>query len=207
MVAFIPTTLGTIGSYLIVGRQFWTMARDNAAPYSKTFAQISNKWSKPFNAMLVGSVMIKVMGFIYLGSARAFNDLAGSFVILSSISYLAAILPHLLSGRNNTKPGAFWMRGVLGYLVNGVACLYLSTFVVIFSFPGILPVTASNMNYSSLISGGLTMLAGGLWFWREKDYKGPGYIPWPHAETGERDAEVSISGHFPNLSQTDGKVH
>ena len=207
MVAFIPTTLGTIGSYLIVGRQFWTLARDNAAPYSKTFAQISNTWRNPFNAMLMGSVMIRLMGFIYLGSVRAFNDLAGSFVILSSISYLAAILPHLLSGRNNTEHGDFWMRGILGYLVNGVACLYLSAFVVIFSFPGILPVTASNMNYSSLITGGLTMLVGGFWFWREKEYKGPGYTPWQRAETGDRDVEMSIPGHFPNLSQTDGKAH
>ena len=194
-VALIPATIGTMGAYVIVGRQFWTLARDNATPYSNVFGHLSSKWGNPFNASLISSAMITLMGFIYLGSGRAFNDLAGSFVILSSISYLAAILPNLLSGRSNIKPGEFRMKSSVGYLVNAVACLYLSTFIVIFSFPGILPVTLENMNYSSLIAGGLTIFIGVFWIWGRKEYKGPGYMTWNDYPLNHRDMAAQNSVH------------
>ena len=65
------------------------------------------------------------------------------------------------------------MKGVTGYAVNGVACLYIMAFIVIFCFPFSLPVTAVSMNYACLITGGLSMFVTAFWFWRRKDYVGP----------------------------------
>jgi choline transport protein len=41
------------------------------------------------------------------GSSTAFNAFTGSFMILSTCSYRASILPHILSRRANAAPNLF----------------------------------------------------------------------------------------------------
>lgn len=113
------------------------------------------------------------MGCIYVGSSTAFNAFVGSFVVLSTLSYLAAILPHVLSKRRNVTPGWFWMKGVVGFIVNGISCAYIIVFVVIFCFPFAMPVDAASMNYTSLITGGLSLFVLVFWFVRQRNYVGP----------------------------------
>ncbi len=175
-VALIPTSIGCIGCFAIVGRTFWTLSRDNATPFSTILSQVGTKTNNPFNAVLLCGVLTTLLGSLYLASARAFDDLAASFVILTSLSYLAAILPHLLSGRSNIAPGWFWMKGLTGYLVNAVSCLYIVAFAVIFCFPPSLPTTTANMNYSSLIVGGISLFVATFWYWRKEGYRGPQYV-------------------------------
>lgn len=50
-------------------------------------------------------------------------------------SYLSAILPNLLSRRTKVPNGVFWMKGMIGIIVNAVACLFMLAFIVIFCFP------------------------------------------------------------------------
>lgn len=60
------------------------------------------------------------------------------------------------------------------FSVHVVSCAYILAFIVIFCFPYELPVTAQNMNYSCLITGGLTLCVGVLYLWKRKHgYKGP----------------------------------
>ena len=85
-----------------------------------------------------------------------------------------AIGPHLLSKRSNIIPGPFWMKGMLGYVMNGIACTYMIVFIVIFCFPYALPVAGGNMNYSCLIAGGLSIFIAAWWFWKgSRGYEGP----------------------------------
>ena len=66
------------------------------------------------------------------------------------------------------------MRGAWGYVANGISCVYIIVFIVIFCFPYALPVDALSMNYASLITGGLTIFVGLWWLWRgRRGYKGP----------------------------------
>lgn len=51
------------------------------------------------------------------------------------------------------------MPWLVGMIVNGLSCLYLMAFGVIFCFPNLLPVTGANMNYTSVIVVGWTLLA------------------------------------------------
>jgi choline transport protein len=71
------------------------------------------------------------------------------------------------------KPNYFWMKGIMGYIINAVSCGYLIAFIVIFCFPFSLPVTPQNMNYSSLILGGLTLFVAVFWAWKREEYSGP----------------------------------
>jgi choline transport protein len=172
-VAFIPTFIGTIGAFTIVGRTFWALARDAATPFSHHFCALHPTTKTPRNAILLSGALVTLLGAIYLGSARAFNDIAGSFVLLTSLSYLAAILPHLLSGRQHMTPNHFWMKGLVGYVVNALGCAYLAAFIVIFCFPFSRPVSPQNMNYASLIVGGLTLFVALLWAFKRAQYTGP----------------------------------
>ncbi|KAL1978113.1 hypothetical protein VTN31DRAFT_972 [Thermomyces dupontii] len=173
IVAFLPTVITCIGCFITAGRTLWTLARDNATPFATWIGKVDKKMHNPFNATLVCGVLITVLACIYVGSTTAFNAFVGSYVQLSTLSYLAAILPHLLSGRSSVQPGYFWMKGPIGFIVNALSCIYIMAFIVIFCFPYALPTDAQSMNYTSLITGGLTLFVVAWWFVRRKDYIGP----------------------------------
>lgn len=171
--ALVPTFLCCVGCYVTASRVFWTLARDNATPFSRFFSHVDNGRHNPFRAIVLCGVFATVMGCIYVGSSTAFAAFVGAFVVLSTLSYLAAILPHLLTKRRNVAPGWFWMNGPVGFIVNGVSCAYIIVFVVIFCFPFAMPVDAASMNYASLITGGLSLFVLAFWFIRQKKYVGP----------------------------------
>ena len=123
----------------MVGRLFWVLARDDATPYSKLFSQVNEKLSCPIPATVLCAVLCTGLGAIQLGSKTAFNSLVGSFIILTTASYLLAILPHLLSKRQNTPKGPFWM-GDAGFVINGIACALIVFFNIFFCFPYAFPV-------------------------------------------------------------------
>ncbi|CZS97110.1 probable choline transport protein [Rhynchosporium agropyri] len=172
LVTFLPTFVTCVGCYITAGRTFWTLSRDNATPFAPFFAQISPSFHNPFNATVLCGVICTVMGCIYVGSTVAFAAFVGSFIILSTLSYLCAIVPHLLGGRK-LQPGYFWMHGAIGYIVNAISCIYMLAFIVIFCFPSSSPFSIAVMNWSSLIVGGMTLFVAGFWFWRQSDYEGP----------------------------------
>ncbi|KAF2493840.1 amino acid transporter [Lophium mytilinum] len=174
LVIFFPTMCTCIGTYITSGRMLWTLARDDATPFSGFVGRISPTHKNPFNATLVCGCICTVLGCIYVGNSTAFNAFVGSFVVLSTLSYLAAILPHALTRRANVVPGPFWMPDSVAYVVLGVASAYIVVFVVIFCFPYSLPVSAVSMNYSCLITGGVTIFVGLWWIWKSKrGYVGP----------------------------------
>lgn len=66
------------------------------------------------------------------------------------------------------------MGHLTGYIVNGISCIYIIVFVVIYCFPYSMPVTAQNMNYACLITGTITLVAAGWWVVRGRNgYVGP----------------------------------
>jgi hypothetical protein len=170
---FLPACVATVGACITASRILWTLSRENATPFSKTLHHISPRFKNPFNSILVCGIITIIFGAIYVGSSTAFAAFVDSYVVLSSLSYIAAILPHLLTRRSNVPRGWFWMNGIVGYLVNAFSCAYMIAFVVIFCFPFSLPVSAESMNYTVLITGGLTIFMAAFWFWRQKDYVGP----------------------------------
>lgn len=134
----------------MVGRLFWVLARDDATPFSKFFSQVNEGLSCPIPATILCAVLCTAVGAIQMGSATAFNSLVGSFIILTTASYLLAILPHLLSKRQNTPKGPFWM-GNIGFAVNGIACALILFFNIFFCFPYAYPVEPiSAMNCKSI---------------------------------------------------------
>lgn len=74
-----------------------------------------------------------------------------------------------------------------GMVVNVVSLVYIVVTVVFFCFPFVLPVTVSNMNYTSVITVGLMALVALWWSYRGRhEYTGPTY----NIETAKRLAGV-----------------
>ncbi|OQO09097.1 hypothetical protein B0A48_05988 [Cryoendolithus antarcticus] len=144
--------ISVIGLHLTCGRTLWALARDGATPFPRALGRVSPRLGMPLNATLVTTALLIVLGAIYVGNTTAFNAFVGSYIQMSTSSYLAAILPNLLSGRRNIRKwGPFRMTGVIGFAVNGIACVFMIVWFIIYCFPFTSTPTAQSMNYASLL--------------------------------------------------------
>lgn len=143
----------TIGTVLMVGRLWWTLARDNATPFASFFSRVNERLSCPVEATVFCAILTTGLGAIQLGSKTAFSSLVGSFIILTTSSYFLAFFPNLLTGRKYVPKGPFYM-GKFGFVINGIACTLIVFFNVFFCFPYAYPVeTLDIMNCKSMASG------------------------------------------------------
>lgn len=141
----------------------WTLARDRATPFSGFLSKVSPTFHNPLRATVAVVGISTALNCIYIGSSTAFSAFVGSFTILTTVSYVSAILPHLLTNRKHIVPGPFYMKGWTGMAVHGLAASYIIVFVVIFCFPFSLPVSVQTMNYACVTTGGLSILVGVWW--------------------------------------------
>ncbi|EMD86901.1 hypothetical protein COCC4DRAFT_141061 [Bipolaris maydis ATCC 48331] len=174
IVIFLPTFCTNIGCYITSGRMLWTLGRDDATPFSHWVGKIDTKWENPFNATVACGVINTALGCIYIGSSTAFNAFVGSFSILCSLSYLAFIVPNILSRRKRVVRGPFTMSDPVFYIVACLASGYMVAWIPIYCFPTARPFDYTTMNYTSALTGGVTILLGGWYLWiRNKGYVGP----------------------------------
>ncbi|TGO50091.1 hypothetical protein BCON_0192g00180 [Botryotinia convoluta] len=205
-VIFFPIFCTLIGTYITAGRCLWTLARDEAVPFSNWLHVIHPQHKNPLNATIACGICSTILGVIYVGSSTAFNAFVGSFVVLLTLSYLASILPFIFTGRFNRSshesgpynnrmiPGWFQMNDIVGYTVNIVSCLYITVFVVIYCFPYAMPFDAASMNYSCLIVGALSIAAGIWWLVKGGSYKGPQASFYGQSEVDSDDGRNVLNG-------------
>lgn len=160
-----------VSSQLSTGRVFWAFSRDSAVPFSHVWARVSSKFGIPLMSQIAVTCVVAALGCIYLGSSTAFNSMLGSAVTINNIAYLIPILTNMLTGRRNMHVGHFHMRGIWGWLVNGVTVGWLVFAIVFFSFPYSMPVAVESMNYTCVVAGGLVVLILGWWFVAKESYR------------------------------------
>ncbi|KAF2496093.1 hypothetical protein BU16DRAFT_617589 [Lophium mytilinum] len=102
-----PTFICVIALYMTCGRALWALSRDGAIPLPAFLSLINTPLGLPVNATLTCCGVVTALGCIYVGSSTAFNAFVGSFVLLSSSSYLAALLPLLLRRRRGIEYSVF----------------------------------------------------------------------------------------------------
>lgn len=174
IVIHLPTFCTNVGTYITSGRMLWTLGRDSATPFSSWIGAVHATQQNPFNATLACAVANSVLGAIYVGNSTAFAAFVGSFIVMSSCSYLAFILPNILSRRRHVVKGPFTMPAPVFYVVACVASAYMLVWIVIYCFPYAVPFDATTMNYSCVIVGGLTIFQA-VWYFviRKRGYQGP----------------------------------
>jgi len=122
-----------VGTLLTCGRIWWALARDDATPLPKFFSNVNETLSCPIPATLFVAIISTALGAIPLGNPTAFTALAGSFIVLTSVSYALAIAPNIFTGRKYMPRGPFWM-GKYGYAVNVISVVLIIFFDIIYCF-------------------------------------------------------------------------
>lgn len=168
------TAIGcNIASHTWQARLCWSFARDEGLPGSRYWSKVNTRTGAPVNAHLMSCVWCAIIGCIYMGSTTAYNAMVIGCIIFLLLSYMVPVVFLLLKGRNNIKHGPFWM-GPIGLIANYVVIFWACFTTIFYSFPAVMPVTAGNMNYVSVVIGVFFIYCVIYWFARGKyRYKTP----------------------------------
>ncbi|KAK3177553.1 hypothetical protein K4F52_009695 [Lecanicillium sp. MT-2017a] len=169
---------GSNASITSASRLLYAMARDRGIIFHGYFSHISPGLNVPVRTIAVCYVFNVCFGLLYLGPVVAFSAYVASCVVFLNMSYAAPIIVLAIRGRSvlrksRTAKTPFKMSGVLGWVVNVVAILYLVVTSVFFCFPTSLPVSTDSMNYISAVIGIFAVLVTLYWLIYGKAFLGP----------------------------------
>ncbi|KAF2428690.1 amino acid transporter, partial [Tothia fuscella] len=161
----IVSSIGNFGIFASVSRLTWAFARDRGLPFSDFFSYVHPTLKIPTRALGLISVLCAILALINIGSTTAFFAILSLSTLSLYISYMLPIffvLLRKLEGRHPTY-GPFSL-GKWGVPINVLALVYGCYMIVFMSFPTLLPVTASTMNYAAPVWIACLLFALGDWF-------------------------------------------
>lgn len=173
VVMFIFATLGVLAS---ASRQLWAFARDNAVPNARWVSYVHPTLKVPVVSICITATTTSLLSLINIGSATVFNAIVSLTVAGLFGSYLipfSLLLYTRIRYPESLVPGP-WTLGRWGSLVNGFAVLW-GVLIMFFSFwPGNVPVTPMNMNWSCVLWSAVMLFAVVFWYAHgRKVYTGP----------------------------------
>jgi choline transport protein len=163
--------MAVFGVTASTGRHTWAFARGKGLPFSR-FLSVLTEWNKtPTRAILVNYIVTCLLSLVNIGSTVAFNGLLSLATIGIYSSYALPILVFAIRHHSKTNPirfGPWRMPKILGMIANWAALAFCIFLVLFLPFPPVLPVTAVNMNWASVVFIGVMGFAVGNWFFRGK---------------------------------------
>lgn len=167
-VLILLTAIGcNIASHTWQARLCWSFARDEGLPGSRYWNKVNKKTGVPVNAHLMSCAWCAVIGCIYMGSTTAYNAMVIGCIIFLLLSYSVPVIFLLIKGRDNIRHGPFWL-GKIGLFCNCVVLFWTAFTTIFYSFPAVMPVTAGNMNYVSVVIAVFAIYCVVYWFARAK---------------------------------------
>ncbi|KAF4612114.1 hypothetical protein D9613_003840 [Agrocybe pediades] len=159
-------------------RTVYAFSRDHGLPDRGYFGEVSSWTQTPLRAIWLTTFVSVLPGLLDLASPIAAAAVFSLTAMALDLSYVIPIICRRIYEHHPEvmfKPGPFYMgSGWLGLVCN-VTCVVWTFFIcIIFALPTIRPVTADNMNYASVITIGVIVLAFG-WYMlgAHKHYVGP----------------------------------
>ncbi|KAI7780613.1 hypothetical protein LA080_015896 [Diaporthe eres] len=174
-VVWILLLLCTINQVTTTSRQLFAFARDRGLPFSPYLAYVRPGWDVPVNAVLVTLGCTTLLSLIIIGSTIAFNVITslGQLGLVSSyIVVISCVFAKRIKGEA-LLPSRFSL-GRIGFLVNGLALLFLGVAFIFLFFPAAPDPTPASMNWSCLLFGfilGFSLIY--YWIWGRHVYVGP----------------------------------
>ncbi|KAL2838651.1 amino acid/polyamine transporter I [Aspergillus pseudoustus] len=165
VVLLINNGTSALGSAVAMSRQGYAFARDGGLFWNRKLVERSTLAEIPVWSIHLPSFLVALIGFVYLFSDAAFNAIIGGQGVCMIISFASPALALLVTRRKLLPSSRHWNLGgvwatplyifVIGYAV-------LVTIVAL--IPQRHPVTALNMNYTSLVLGALLIGMALSWF-------------------------------------------
>jgi amino acid transporter len=167
-------------------------------PDNGYFGHVSKWTHTPLRAIWLTTLLSILPGLLDFASPVAANAIFSLTAMALDISYIIPIALRRIFQHHpevQFKPGPFYLGdGLLGWAVN-LNCIVWTLFVsVIFSLPTYLPVTSNTMNYSSVITGSVLLLA---MYVRSVGPSGPSRLPSCQSGSGL----ITLLIYLPSLSQ------
>lgn len=120
-------------------------------------------------ALLLTTVVQMLLGLINLGSSSAFVAFVSVGVIGLAAAYAIPVAVSMVEGRRAVSSAPFHFPSIIGWGVNALMVIWIAFQMVLFSMPGTLPVTATSMNYASVVFVGFFALSAFYYvFWARK---------------------------------------
>jgi len=153
-----------MGSSLVLAasRQSFALARDGALPLSKLLYRINAHTGTPVNVVLFDCLFAILIGLLGLAGSVAIDAVFTISVTSLYVAYIVPIVSRFVCD-NDYKPGPFSI-GALSGPVSAIAVIFMSFMLVILCFPSSPGPDAATMNYSSLVLGGVLLLAVGWYY-------------------------------------------
>ncbi|KAI2815769.1 hypothetical protein CBS63078_10260 [Aspergillus niger] len=141
-------------------RQLWSFARDGGVPLATFFGHVNPNWNIPLNAVLVSLVLTMLLSLINIGSTVALDALITLTVGALLNSYIVTVsCVSWKRIRGEPLPPHRWSLGRWGLWVNLGALAFLIPEFVFVMFPLYSTVDPENMNWSSLMYGGMLIFS------------------------------------------------
>jgi amino acid transporter len=176
-IILLPVIFSNIMFNASTSRQTWAFARDNGLPCSRWISKIDPKRKIPVNAIALTCIFSCLLSLINIGSDTAFNAIIS--VNTAALMYTYVISITCVIWRKvwhpNTLPVGRWDMGRKWGLAVNIIGLGYSVFAMFWSFwPGELPVTAENFNWSVVIFGVVFILSLIMYVIKGRhEYSGP----------------------------------
>jgi choline transport protein len=156
-------------------RQVWSFARDQGLPGWSWLSKVSPGWNIPFPAVILSVTITTLLCCINIGSSVALNaitSLGALAVLCSYFLTISCVVYRRLAGP--PLPRRKWSLGKLGLAINISSLLFLTPLIFFITWPIVTPVTATTMNWSSIMLIGVFIIAAVYYVVKgRKEYRGP----------------------------------
>jgi len=147
---------------LAASRQSFAFARDGALPLSGLLYRFNGYTGTPVNTVWFDSLLALLVGLLALAGPAAVNAVFSISVTAQYVAFTTPIIARF-AFENNFKPGPFSL-GVFGAPVASIAVMFMIIMMVVLCFPSAPQPQPADMNYSSVVLGGVMTLAM-IWYY------------------------------------------
>ncbi|KAM0753970.1 amino acid transporter [Meredithblackwellia eburnea MCA 4105] len=155
--------ISTAGCVQSAGRLTWSFAVDGGLIGANRIGWLDQRFNCAPYALLFNFAWIFLIGCLYLASTAVYNAIVGSCLILGHITYAVPVALLMYNGRKLPRR-PYLPLGAFGWVANSVVVFWAIFITVIYSFPAVMPVTGSNMNYCSVVVVVVLLMGMINWF-------------------------------------------
>lgn len=198
----VNNSTSALGSAVTMSRQGYAFARDGGLMWNSKLTELSPGSHLPFWSITLPSLIVALVGVIYLFSNAAFNALVGAQATCMIISFGFPALVLLLTGGEMLPSSSRWNFGAFTKPIYVVSVAYSILVIIVAVMPQSHPVTTLNMNYTILVMGGFSITMGLAWVFEGRKL----FRPPVNDEAFLDDNEVIIAVEVDPKVEEQGRV-
>jgi len=162
-----------IASVTVTGRIGYALARDGAFPGSSYLQKLNETTRSPVRIIFFTYILGVILLLLQLANTAAFTAIVSITTIGLQISYSIPIWMRITLSKDTFQAHTFSL-GRYSLVMGWIAALWLTFSSCIFFWPFTYPITAQNMNYTSVVVFGLAFVATTFWIFSARHwFKGP----------------------------------